>query len=310
MLCYHQRGKTVCSHATLEAKAICLEMVKEAKKTCAHSIGENEAVCSMAIRDTEAHKASQAELLQKEHGNIMQDLERQVIQEEARSQANFLSACQADMCTSQIVLKNAMATSYHNLLGQTPPSPPFILLQRTSPVEEQLAPAAPPALVSEQFPWQIPRSCGKHTFGQNHLKGNSSRPRSSKQQETLPWNRALKPSNTEAFSQDSDLVKEAREAFFLKHSYNFIDDGNCNLSEIFWQMATNAKLLGTSIHKIQASWMGLEELKQANYALRPLPKGLKFLCAVPPSESPKVMGLMGIHDLDALCHFSGITHCP
>ena len=22
------------------------------------------------------------------------------------------------------------------------------------------------------------------------------------------------------------------------------------------------------------------------------------------------MGLMGIHNLDALCHFSGLTHCP
>ena len=29
-----------------------------------------------------------------------------------------------------------------------------------------------------------------------------------------------------------------------------------------------------------------------------------------PSESPKVMGLMGIHDPDSLCHFSGITYCP
>ena len=75
-------------------------------------------------------------------------------------------------------------------------------------------------------------------------------------------------------------------------------------------MATNAELLGTSIHKIQASCMGPEELKQANYALRALPKGLKFLCVVPPSESHKVMGLMGIHDPDALHHFSGITHCP
>ena len=63
-------------------------------------------------------------------------------------------------------------------------------------------------------------------------------------------------------------------------------------------MATNAKLLGTSIHEIQASWMGLEEIKQANYTLRALPKGLKFLHAIPPSESPKVMGLMGIHDPD------------
>ena len=75
-------------------------------------------------------------------------------------------------------------------------------------------------------------------------------------------------------------------------------------------MAASANLLGTSIYEIQTSWMGPDELKQANYALRSLPKGLRFLHAVPPSEFPKVMGLMGIHDLDALCHLSGITHCP
>ena len=86
-------------------------------------------------------------------------------------------------------------------------------------------------------------------------------------------------------------------------------EGNCNLSEIFKQMATSTKLLGTSIYKIQGSWMGADELKQANYALRSLPKGLKFLHVVPPSESPKVMGLVGIHDPDTLCHFSGIIHC-
>ena len=67
---------------------------------------------------------------------------------------------------------------------------------------------------------------------------------------TLPWNKALKPSCTEAFSQDSDLVKEVRGAFFLKHSYNFVDDGTWDLSKIFQQMATNAELLGTAIHEI------------------------------------------------------------
>ena len=81
-------------------------------------------------------------------------------------------------------------------------------------------------------------------------------------------------------------------------------EGTHDLSEIFKQMATSAKLLGTSIYERS------EELKQANNALRSLPKGLKFLCAVPPSESQKVMGLVGIHDPDALWHFSGITHCP
>ena len=124
------------------------------------------------------------------------------------------------------------------------------------------------------------------------------------------WNKVLKLSHAEAFSRASDLVKEARKEFFLKHSYNFVTEGIHNLLEVFRQMATSTKLLGTSIYEIQASWTGLDELRQANYARRSLPKGLKFLHVVPPSESPKVMGLVEIHDLDGLHCFSGITQCP
>ena len=106
------------------------------------------------------------------------------------------------------------------------------------------------------------------------------------------------------------MVREARREFFLKHSYNFTMDGTCKISGTFRQLAASADLIGTSIHEIQVSRTGPKELKQANYALLSLPKGLKFIHAVPSSESPKVMGLMGIHDPDALCHFSGITYCP
>ena len=142
------------------------------------------------------------------------------------------------------------------------------------------------------------------------LKATLGGPPSSKRQEIPPWFRALKPSHARAFSWDSNLVKEARREFFSKHSYNFTTDSTHSLSEIFKQMAISADLLGTSIHEIQASWTGPNELKQGNYALLTLPKGLKFFCAVPPSKSPKVMGLVAIHDPDALCHFSGITYCP
>ena len=79
---------------------------------------------------------------------------------------------------------------------------------------------------------------------------------------------------------------------------------------MFKHLATSAGLLGTSIYETQSPWTEPEELKQANYILLSLPKGLKFLWAVPPSESPKVMVLVGIHDLDALCHFSSVTYCP
>ena len=111
-------------------------------------------------------------------------------------------------------------------------------------------------------------------------------------------------------AKDSDMVREARREFFSKHSYNFTTDGTHNLSRTFRQLAVSPNLLSTSIHEIQASWPGPEELKQANYAFQSLPKGLKFLCALPPSGSPKVMALVGIHDPDALCHFGSITYCP
>ena len=106
------------------------------------------------------------------------------------------------------------------------------------------------------------------------------------------------------------MVKEARREFFLKYTYNFTTDGTCDLSRTFKYLAVSTDLLGTSIYEIQSSWTGPDKLKQANYALQSLPKGLKFLQVVPPSESPKVMGLMGIHDMDALCHFGGVTYCP
>ena len=128
--------------------------------------------------------------------------------------------------------------------------------------------------------------------------------------ETPPWFKPLKPSHAKVFSHDSDMVKEARREFFLKHSYDFTTEGTPDLSGTFRQLAASTNLLGTSIYEIQSSWTGPKELKQANYALGSLPKGLKFLHVVPPSESPKVMGLMGIHDPDALHCFGSVTYCP
>ena len=105
------------------------------------------------------------------------------------------------------------------------------------------------------------------------------------------------------------MVIEARREFFLKHSYDFTTDSAQDLSGLFRHLAESTNLLGTSIYEIQSSWTGPEELKQANYALQSLPKGLKFLRVVPLSESPKVMGLMGIHDTDALHCFGSVTYC-
>ena len=105
-------------------------------------------------------------------------------------------------------------------------------------------------------------------------------------------------------------MKEARKEYFKRHSPNFTTDGTHDLSQVFRHMAENTKLLGLAIYKIQEVWKGPDKLQQANYALRSLPKGHKFLPSGTPIRVPKVMGLVGINNLDTLHCFSGLTHCP
>ena len=215
----------------------------------------------------------------------------QAIWEESRSQADFLSACQAALYASPAELESALVASYHLLSGQTPPSHPFVQSQRASPVEEQPTSAAPPIPVPKQSPrpkrqHPSPNPVESTPLGRTTLKLTSEGPPAWSGDRSHPGTEHSSQAVQRYLAGTLDLVKEAREEFFSKHSYNFITEGTHNLLEIFRQMATSAELLGTSIYEIQVSWMGPDELKQANYALRSLPKGLKFLCAVPPSESP------------------------
>ena len=106
-------------------------------------------------------------------------------------------------------------------------------------------------------------------------------PSSSKRQEAPIWFASLKPSHAEVFNWDSDIIKEARFHFFSKHSCDWANDSTNYLSDVFKGLAESTGLLGEAIYEIQLSWTGPEELKQANYALQSLPKGLRFLRAVP-----------------------------
>ena len=54
-----KEARAICSHVTLDAKAL----------HC--TIWEAEDACSMAIRDAETWRASQAELLHRQHGKVM-----------------------------------------------------------------------------------------------------------------------------------------------------------------------------------------------------------------------------------------------
>ena len=130
-----------------------------------------------------------------------------------------------------------------------------------------------------------------------------------KKGKTVNWLTSMKSVHADAFSQDSDSVKEARAHYFTTHSWDWTHSNMADLSDIFKELTQEASLLGESIFKIQWSWKGPEHLKHANYVFQSQPKGLKFLRAVSAKESPKEMGLKGIHDPEALQHFARYTYC-
>ena len=141
-------------------------------------------------------------------------------------------------------------------------------------------------------------------------KATPEGPPSSKQWELVPLHKVLTWSCQEAFGQDYSLVRKMREEYFRRHCPNFNNENSHDLTDIFCCMIKTAGLLSSAIYEIKEAWTGQDEWRQANDMPRTLPKGLKFFRAVSPLESPKVMGLMGIHDLDTLCHFNGLTQCP
>ena len=170
---------TTCSQLILGAKTNCLAVVKKAKTIRGCLFQEGKATSSKAICKVKAQRVSQAELFHKEHDSIIQDLEEQAIRQKSRSQTDFLFVCQIILYNSPPEFKGTLAASYHILLGQTPPSPPVILPQKTSPMEEQPTTAAPPhqcqssLLAQKMAPFN--RSCGEYAYGQNHSESYCGR---------------------------------------------------------------------------------------------------------------------------------------
>ena len=86
-------------------------------------------------------------------------------------------------------------------------------------------------------------------------------------------------------------------------------EGSCNLSSIFCEMASSAHLLDSSIFEVQDTWYGRKDLRAANWAVGNSPKHICFFRLVLPMESPKIMGLEDIHSPDAVCCCGGLVFC-
>ena len=74
---------------------------------------------------------------------------------------------------------------------------------------------------------------------------------SSKKGKTADWLSSLQPSHTDAFSQDSSPVKEARAHYFATHPWDWTHGNMDDLSDIFKEPAQGTSLLGESIYEIQ-----------------------------------------------------------
>ena len=79
-------------------------------------------------------------------------------------------------------------------------------------------------------------------------------PASSKRWGNPIWFASLKPSWAEAFSQESDIIKEARIHFFSNHPHDWVHNGTNDLSNVFKGLVERTTLLGEAIYEIQLSW--------------------------------------------------------
>ena len=99
--------------------------------------------------------------------------------------------------------------------------------------------------------------CGADmSLDEDFLVASQEGPSSSKRERNADWSSSLKPSHVDTFSQDSELVKEARACYFTTHPLDWVHDNTTDLSNVFRELAQGAGLLGKSIHEIQVSWSG------------------------------------------------------
>ena len=121
----------------------------------------------------------QADSLQWRHAKSIQHLEEQAIQEEGKSQLDFLFACQAAIQASPVELCGMLVASYHILMGQAPMAPPIYPCTRSLSYWASTCPSGSFsntwAFTPTQVTTPLPRPSGHHTFWWDHVQGNPRR---------------------------------------------------------------------------------------------------------------------------------------
>ena len=309
------RARVKCAKIVIKAKYDYCMTVQEARVERCTELEESEATYSKAINKNAANHSLKSVMLHREHMEHMQELEMHALKAENKSHQHFLVAHQAVLHQALPSLKEILHSSYSLLLGPSLSSHQPLTLTPAPQVEGQLL----STISLKPEPKRSPPPKRRHSsmdaqddtsMDEDFPTNSQEESSNSKKGRTANWLTSMRSEHADAFSQDSDLMKEARARYFTTHSWDWIHGNTEALSNIFKGLAQEAGLLGKSIFEIQWLWKGLEHLRQANYIFQTQPKGLKFLRVVSTKESPKEMGLKGIHDPKALQHFSRFTYCP
>ena len=301
------RARVKCAKAVMKAKYEYHMTIQEARAERCTELEESEAIYTEALNGNAAALSLQCATLCQEHTEHMWELEAHVLMMENKSHCDFLIAHQAVLHQAPQTLKDDLHSSCSLLLG-------LYLLAPASQAGGQPLSVIPLKLEPEQS--LPPKRQHSSTEAQGDMSIDDDFPITSEEESSKPkkgrtadWLICMESDHADTFSQDSNSIKEARAHYFITHSWDW-DHGNTkDLSDIFKELAQEAGLLGEFIFEIQWSWKGPEHLQQANYIFQSQPKGLKFLRAVSTKESPKEMGLKGIHNPEALWHFSEYTYC-
>ena len=69
--------------------------------------------------------------------------------------------------------------------------------------------------------------------------------------EGMPAAKCLKENCWEASSKESELIRKARQAYYMTHCPNCEYEGSYNLFSTFWEMASSANLMSMEVHEVQ-----------------------------------------------------------
>ena len=178
----------------------------------------------------------------------MWELEACALRTENKSCRDFLIAHQVVLQQAPQTLKDDLQSSYTLLLGQSFSTHPSLTLtsapqaggQSPSLIPPKSEPtlSLPPKRRLSSMGAQVDTSIDEDfpTTSQEE----SSNP---KRRKTTDWLTGMKSNRADAFSRDSDSVKEARARHFATHSWNWAQDNAMDLSDIFKELMQKAGLL-------------------------------------------------------------------